>query len=388
MTAEPGGSRRRLRKRAGLAAAPLIAAATAAGIIVGLRDARPAASASTVPVSTATVVRADLTNTQQVSGSLSYSGSYTLVNETQGTAYTWLPQAGATIRRGQRLYEVDGTPVILFYGARPQWRALAAGVTSGPDVAQLDANLIALGYGAGLTVSDDFTGATAYAVELWQVAKGLPVTGTVPLGQVSYAPGPLRITGATPTLGSSPQPGAAVLTATSPVPVVDAALPVDQEYLVKAGDRVTVTLPDGSTTTPGVITSVSSVATQSGGGSGGQAGNGSANPASGSSSAPGGGSGSSPATVQMTVGLIHPGAAGNLDQAPVTVNIVSAQARNALAVPINALVALAGGGYGVDVVSGAARNLVAVQPGLFSDTLVQVTAPGLAVGMKVEVPSP
>jgi peptidoglycan hydrolase-like protein with peptidoglycan-binding domain len=388
MRADPRGARRRLRRRAGLAGAPLIVAATAAGIIVGLRDQRPAASANTVPVAAAPVVRTDITNTQQVNGSLSYSGSYTLINETLGTAYTWLPQAGAAIRRGQRLYEVDGASVVLFYGARPEWRALSAGVTPGADVRQLDANLIALGYGVGLTVSDYFTPATAHAVATWQTAAGLPVTGTVPLGEVSYAPGPLRITGATPTLGSPPQPGTTVLTATSPVPVVVAALPVDQEYLVKAGDRVTVTLPDGATTTPGVITSVSSVATQGSGGSGGQAGGGSANPASGSSAAPGGGTAPSPATVQMTVRLIHPGAAGNLDQAPVTVNVVSAQARNALAVPINALVALAGGGYAVEMVDGAARHLVAVQPGLFSDTLVQVTAPGLAAGMKVEVPSP
>jgi peptidoglycan hydrolase-like protein with peptidoglycan-binding domain len=382
MTAEPRGSRRRLRKRAGLVAAPLIVAATATGIFLGvprLRDAHPAASADTVPVSTARVVRTDITNTTQVGGSLSYSGSYTLVNETQGTAYTWLPQAGAVVRRGQRLYEVDGVPVALFYGARPEWRALSAGVTPGADVKQLDANLIALGYGNGLTVSDYFTPATAYAVATWQNAAGLPVTGTVPLGEISYAPGPLRITGATPSLGSAPQPGASVLTATSPVQVVVAALPVTQEYLVKTGDRVTVTMPDGVTTTPGVISLMSPVATQDGGSSGGLA--------PGSSTAPGGGTASSPPTVQMTVRLIHAGVAGNLDQAPVTVNVVTAQARDVLAVPINALVALAGGGYAVEVVNGAARRLVAVQAGLFSDTMVQVTAAGLAAGMQVEVPS-
>jgi multidrug efflux pump subunit AcrA (membrane-fusion protein) len=91
--------------------------------------------------------------------------------------------------------------------------------------------------------------------------------------------------------------------------------------------------------------------------------------------------------VQVTVRLIHPAAGGNLDQAPVTVNIVTAQAHGVLAVPISALVALAGGGYAVEVVHGSARSLVAVQTGLFSDTLVQVSGAGLAVGMNVEVPS-
>jgi peptidoglycan hydrolase-like protein with peptidoglycan-binding domain len=322
------------------------------------------------------VVRANLTNTTQVGGSLGYQGSYSLANQMAGTAYTQLPNPGSTIRRGQRLYEVDGTPVLLFYGGRPEWRPLAAGVTPGPDVAQLDANLIALGYAtsATLTPSDYYTGATAYAVELWQQAEGLPVTGTVPLGQVTYAPGPLRITSVVPSLGAAPQPGGQLLTATSPVPVVVAALPVSQEYLVKAGDHVTVTLPDGVTTTPGIVASVSSVATAA------------STPSGGSSPGPGGG-GSGQPTVQLLVRLIHPNAAGNLDQAPVNVNIVTAQARDVLAVPVSALVALAGGGYAVEVVHGATRSLMAVHTGLFSNTLVQVSGTGLSAGQVVEVPA-
>jgi hypothetical protein len=267
----------------------------------------------------------------------------------------------------------------LFYGPTPEWRALSAGVTPGRDVAQLDRNLIALGYGAGLVVSDYFTGATAYAVELWQAARGLPVTGTVPLGQVAYAPGPLRITGVTPVPGSPPQPGTAVLTATSPVPVVIAAVPVGQEYLVKTGDAVTVTLPDGVSTTPGVVTSVASVASAGSGNAG--------SPPDGSTATQGPGGGSGPDTVQMTVRLTQPAAAGHLDQAPVSVNIVSAQARDVLAVPVSALVALAGGGYAVDVVQGGAAHLVAVQTGLFAQTLVQVSGPGLTAGLRVQVPS-
>jgi hypothetical protein len=177
----------------------------------------------------------------------------------------------------------------------------------------------------------------------------------------------------TPALGSPPQPGASVLTATSPVPVVFAMVPVSQEYLVRAGDEVTVTLPDGVTTTPGVVASVSSVAAGGGG-------------SSGSSTGGQGGQGGQ-ATVQMTVRLVRLAAADHLDQAPVTVSIVSAQARDVLAVPVSALVALAGGGYAVEVVRGSSGYLVAVQAGLFSQTLVQVSGPGLIAGQRVEVPS-
>jgi len=378
MTADRADGRR--RRRATVMAAPVVAAGVTVGVVLGVPALRPGhpAAAPAVAVAYAPVVRADLTNTVQVSGSLGYAGSYTIVNQAQGTAYTGLPAVGTTIRRGQQLYAVDGAPITLFYGGTPEWRALFAGVTPGRDVAQLNRNLMALGYGAGLSDSEYFTGATAYAVELWQAARGLPVTGTVPLGQVAYAPGLLRITGVTPVLGSPPQPGTSVLTATSPVPVVIAQVPVGQEYLVKAGDIVTVTLPDGVTTTPGVVTSIASVASSGGGSSGA---------APGPSPGPGSGSGSSQDTVQMTVRLTHPGAAGRLDQAPVSVNIISARVRDVLAVPVSALVALAGGGYAVEVVHGSAGRLVAVQTGLFSQTLVQVSGPGLAAGQRVEVPS-
>jgi peptidoglycan hydrolase-like protein with peptidoglycan-binding domain len=367
-------ARARHHGRAIAVAAPIAAVGVTTGILVGVLGLRPAPAASVAqaPSSTAAVTRTDIVNTLQVSGSLSYAGSYTIVNQAQGTAYTWLPAAGHIIERGHALYEVDGVPVTLFYGARPAWRALSEGVTPGPDVRQLDRNLIALGYGANLTVSDWYTWQTAYAVERWQQATGLPVTGTVPLGQVAFASGALRVTSITPTLGSTAQSGTTVLGATSSAPVVTALLPVTQEYLVRPGDSVTVTLPDGVTTVPGTVTAVSSVATTNPGGRSN-------------------GSGNTPDAVPTTIQLTRPQAAGTLDQAPVTVNIVSGKARNALAVPISALVALADGGYAVQVMTGAGAHptghLVPVRTGLFSNTLVQVTGPGLAAGQKVEVPS-
>jgi peptidoglycan hydrolase-like protein with peptidoglycan-binding domain len=380
MTADRGPR----RSRAAAAALPVLAAGLTAGTLLGVNALRPPrpADVPATPAGTAAVVRTNLTNTVQVAGSLGYAGSYSVVNQSAGTAYTALPAVGAIIRRGQRAYEVDGVPVTLFYGLRPEWRALSEGVTPGPDIGQLDRNLIALGYGAYLTVSDYFTAATAYAVELWQQAAGLPATGTVPVGQIAFAPGPLRITSVLVSLGSPPQSGAAVLTATSSLPVVTAQLPVTQEYLVRPGNQVTVTMPDGVTTTPGVVTAVSSVATAAPGRQQDV-------PTPGPSGS--GDSGNGQDTVAMTVRLIHPAVAGNLDQAPVSVNIVAAQARDVLAVPVSALVALAGGGYAVEVVGGsgshATRQLVPVRTGLFSDTLVQVSGAAITAGLEVEVPS-
>ena len=47
--------------------------------------------------------------------------------------------------------------------------------------------------------------------------------------------------------------------------------------------------------------------------------------------------------------LTDPGAAGTLDQAPVTVNITTASVKNVLAVPVAALLARSPGGYVVEV---------------------------------------
>jgi hypothetical protein len=378
--------RRGRARRAGLAAGAAVVAIGGAAAIAAALSSRPGpAAASGTRLATAAVVRTDLTNTVQEAGSLTYAGSFTVVGQMPGTAYTVLPRPGQVIRRGQRLYEVDGGPVVLFYGRRPEWRALSLGVTDGPDVVQLDANLIALGYATpvGLPVSDTFTGATAAAVEQWQAATGQAVTGVVAAGQVAYAPGPLRVTTVAAGLGAPAQPGAAVLTATSPRPVVDVPLPVSQEYLVHRGEPVTVTMPDG-TAARGRVSTISPVATGARGG---------ASPGPpGSSPGPGGAGdttgGVASATVNVVVRLTHPAVPGHLDEAPVTVSIVSASVHGVLAVPVSALVALAGGGYAVQVDQGRSPHLVAVHTGLFGQTLVQVSGSGLRPGMRVEVPAP
>jgi peptidoglycan hydrolase-like protein with peptidoglycan-binding domain len=356
---------------AGMAGWALAAAAGWPG-----QAAQPAGSGARL--ATAPVTRANLVMTTQVSGSLGFARSYSIVDQLAGTAYTRLPRPGQVERRGARVFEVDGSPVFLFYGSRPAWRTLAPGVAAGPDVTQLDANLIALGYAtvASLPVSSTFTAATTAAVQRWQYATGQPVNGAVGLGQVAYAPGAIRVASVAVTLGQAPAPGGTVLTATSDVPAVLARLPAGEEYLVRTGDAVSVQLPDGATVA-GRVASVSSAVEAAPGGSAGGA------PGPQASSGPGG-----DLTVALAIRLDRPGAAGNLDQAPVTVSIVSARADGVLAVPITALVALAGGGYGVDLVHAGSVRLVAVRTGLFSSTLVQVSGAGIHRGALVQIPAP
>jgi multidrug efflux pump subunit AcrA (membrane-fusion protein) len=87
----------------------------------------------------------------------------------------------------------------------------------------------------------------------------------------------------------------------------------------------------------------------------------------------------------VQVKLTDPGAAGTLDQAPVTVNITTETVRNALAVPVYALLAQSPGGYVVEVVGpGNTRRYVPVTVGIFDDAdgMVQVTG-ALTPGQRV-----
>jgi peptidoglycan hydrolase-like protein with peptidoglycan-binding domain len=272
--------------------------------------------------------------------------------------------------------------VPLLYGSIPAYRAFGAGMSDGSDVGQLTRDLIALGYGAGLTQSNQYSSATAAAVERWQRALGLPATGEIPLGEVFFEPGPIRVTSVTPSPGAPVEGGGGtVLTATSLTPVITVDLDVSEEYLVKAGDAVTVVLPDGTTTVDGHIETVGTVATCPGG-SGTGAGSGGNSPCE----SGGSGNASTPTvTVTITLDSTPPGA--TLDQAPVNVNITTQTVDNVLAVPVNALLALAGGGYGLDVATGRTSHLAGVTTGLYSDTLVQVSGSGITVGTQVEVPS-
>lgn len=288
----------------------------------------------------------------------------------QGSTFTALPSVGQIVGRGQSLYKISGQPVLLLYGSAFPTRAFIAGMSAGPDVAQLNANLDALGYGRGLT-GDTFSAETAAAIRGLQAAHGLSATGALLLGSVVFEPGPVRVTSVTPTVGQAVTPGP-VLAITATARQVKIALNAAQQASVKVGDAVTITLPDNQTT-PGRITYVSSVATSpSGSGKGG-----------------GGGEEEEAPTIEVDVTPTDPAATGHLDQAPVNVSITTESVQEALAVPIDALLALAGGGYAVELAEGRPHRLEAVNLGLFDDAdgLVQVSGQGVSAGQRVVVPT-
>lgn len=365
-----GAARRRRGRRrllpAGLLVVVLVAGGVAAAVTDPFGPSRPSAAATGNAFATSlkTVTSGPLSSQSQVDGTLGFSGGYSVVNQATGT-FTSLPSAGQVIRQGQVLYRVNGNPVILLYGRTPMYRNLAASA-SGADVRQLNRDLVALGYADAADIAglgwDYFSWETTDALEQLQAHLGVAQTGTLALGAAVFLPGTARITSVTGTLGAAAPQGQTVLQASSTTLTVTVPLSADLQTDVKTGDQVTITLPDGATT-PGVVHSVGTVATVNSSGA---------------------------ATINVQVTLTDPAAAGGLDEAPVQVTITTASVADALAVPVDALLAQAGGGYAVEVAAaGGSHHLVPVSLGLFDDAagLVQVTGPSLSAGQQVVVPA-
>jgi hypothetical protein len=382
------------RKIWALATAAVLAGAAVTGGVLAMSGGKQAvAAARPLPVGTTRVEKRTLSAMISQGGILTYrarsDGSpYSVINQAQGT-YTELPGLGRVISQGHVLYRVNDRPVVLLRGSTPAYRTLSAGV-SGPDVAELNADLVALGYATRAQLhprSAFFGAATTTAVEKLQAALGVARNGSLALGQVVFEPTAVRVTSVSAQLGGRTQPGETVMQATSTARLVQIALAASQQTEVAVGNKVTITLPNNQTT-PGVVSSVATVATCPS--SSGPGGSSSSAAAPGTDSCSSGGSGSGTSTIAVDVTFSDPAATGTWDQAPVQVGITTASVRGALTVPVAALLAQSGGGYAVEVVGAGQRNhLVPVSLGLFDDAegLVQVTGSGLAAGQKVVVPS-
>ncbi|HEV3225864.1 MAG TPA: hypothetical protein VGZ52_03495, partial [Acidimicrobiales bacterium] len=98
------------------------------------------------------------------------------------------------------------------------------------------------------------------------------------------------------------------------------------------------------------------------------------------------GAGNPRPTVPLTITLADPSVAGELDQQPVQIEFVTESRTNVMTVPVTALLALAEGGYGVEVVPpNGPHSIVPITPGLFASGLVEVTPGAVTEGTVVVV---
>ncbi|GIJ49109.1 peptidoglycan-binding protein [Virgisporangium aliadipatigenens] len=343
-----------------LVAAAVVGGAAAAAFGVGGGSADPGERPSAAQ--TTTVTRRTLVDQTKVPAKVAYGNAAPVVSQAAGTV-TWLPAPGTVVSRGQPLLRADDQPVVLLYGALPMYRQLTAGA-KGEDVKQFAQNLKALGY-SGFPVGTEYTEATATAVKRWQKALKRTETGSVEVADVIYAETELRVAAQSVRVGA--KAAGAVLTATGTGRVVMADVPRPDERLAKPRNAVTVILPDGKE----LAGEVSTVGTG-------------AEPSTVEGQQPpqnqGGGE-----TIPIVVTVKDQGALPADPDARVTVKYVAETRADVLTVPVQALLALGDGGFGLELRDGGTRRVVPVRTGLFADGQVEVTGDGIAEGVTVGV---
>ncbi|MET0418379.1 MAG: peptidoglycan-binding protein [Actinoplanes sp.] len=364
----------RRRRAATAAAAVVVAAPLAAGVAYAARsepDASPTPTA-TVATATAQVIRGALTDRVQLGGVLGYSGSYTVDHPGAPGVLTVAPHPGTTIGRGGVLYRVADNPVRLLLGAVPVYRDLRLGMTDGPDVQQLERNLVAMGFDPHrrITVDRRFSAATAAAIRRWEASWGrkrYQRTGQLGQGQIVFLPTTMRVTQVPARIGAAVGSGTTVLTGTSTNRAVIAELDTEERAGVRVGALVEVALPD-TDPLPGRVLEIGQVATA---------------PADEESDGPQPPVDPDAATVPLVIGF-RPPHGFTLDQAPVNIDITTGVRRNVLLIPVAALLARSGGGYQVRLADGSP---VPVEPASFDESTGQVEiSSGLSEGQSVEVP--
>jgi hypothetical protein len=147
---------------------------------------------------------------------------------------------------------------------------------------------------------------------------------------------------------------------------VQVDLDASQQGQVKRGDRAQITLP-GNRSVQGRVDRLGRVAQVPAGQD----------------------AGAGAATIPASIGLDVPAKARGLDRAPVAVDITTDGVKDALSVPVTALLGRPGGGFAVEVVrAGGRREPVAVRLGLFDSAGGRVQVEGdLRAGDDVVVPS-
>lgn len=353
----------------GTVAVVVVGLAGAAAIAVrGGGDGGSDGDATDAATTTAEVEVRDLIVTDEYEGELGFGETDPITAGRSGVV-TGLQPAGTVVGEGRVLFHLDLQPTVLIHGQVPAFRDLDVDADPGADVKQLEAGLVRLGYGDGLTVDNEFDDDTATAVEAWETALGRPgADGVVSLGDVVFAPADLRVAEVSADRGTQVQDGADVVQVTATTTQVTLQLTVDQAADVEAGAPATVTLPDRSD----VAGSIADVATEPTGAEEG-----------------GGGGEDEEDTYAVTVTFDDPTVADAFESGTVEVTVERSRTTDALAVPVTALLALREGGYALEVVDGTAptgSRLVPVETGALAGELVEVTGDGIEAGIEVVVP--
>ena len=262
----------------------------------------------------------DLTESVEEIGTISGGETWPAPIDAQGIV-TDRHEKGTVIEPGDALIWIGGRPVTLARGDTPMYRELSLTRDrdnkrlQGDDVAQLQQFLIDAGFDdkGRLEADGEFGVSTRRAVLDWQKATGLERTGSVDRTQLVFGPTALR-------LADEPRIGApfSELTVGQPERTVTAALEPEQRNFVEVDDTVDLD-PGAGTTITGRVTEIETVVGDSGN-----------------------------RVVRVRIAPDTP-----LDPGieRVTVTVTRTVATDATIIPVLAVLALSGGGYGVEVVT-------------------------------------
>lgn len=344
----------------GASVCALALAGGGAAAMAALSQGPPAAAEQQLEVATAEVELGTLSGAKTISGVLDFAASREL-RATAGGILTQLPTPGGTIGNGGELYRIDNRPAFLFIGSLPAWRSFERGMDDGPDVVQLESALVALGY-LDEDADGEFDWATESAVEAWQDATGQEDTGRIDFGVVVFSPTELRVGELKAGLGDAVGGGTELFRVSDLAQQVTVDVKLGDQDLAVLGAPVSIRLP-GREATTGTIVRV------------GQPEEREVN-------------GGTQVVIPIVVALDDPVAAAGLQRANVTVDLPSQVRENVLSVPVDALLALPGGAFGVEVVGDDGTIVpVPVETGLFAGGRVEIAGDGVEAGMRVVVPS-
>ncbi|MBO1283854.1 peptidoglycan-binding protein [Streptomyces sampsonii] len=204
------------------------------------------------------------------------------------------------------------------------------------------------------------------AIKRWQKSLDIEPTGILESSDVVVTRSAVRVSEVSAQTGDAAANDLLSVSATTK----SVRIPVETLDLgtIKAGQKVTVLLPDGTETGGEVATIGTTIKADQEGESG-----------------------TGVSKINVTVSVDDAEAVKGIDAAPVQVRFAAEAKKGVLAVPVGALLALREGGYAVRLAEGrsadgrsAAGRLVPVETGMFARGVVEISGKDITEGMKVE----
>ncbi len=315
------------------------------------QDSGDASEESQVSERTSAVEIKTLSRKQEFNADLGFGKTRDLFAQGDGTL-TWVPDIGVEIKPGEVVWEIDRQPVIYMPGDLPMYRDLYKGVKKGDDILQLEEFLIAEGFGPeGWLADDSFNSRTRAAVKAFQKERAMTEDGLLGPAKIMVGHEPLRVE-TRANIGDLTSSGP-VLSVTDADAVVTLTSSSRQLSNFQRNPEVLIVLGDG-TELPATLDKVKSTPADETGAFGYE--------------------------IRYLVN------AAISEAQPVKVKLVQVLAADALTVPVDALIALAEGGYAVEVKTGGGNALRGVDVIDFDDTMVAITG-DVVEGDEVVIPS-